>query len=143
MADPVVVIEGAQELRAVLRKLADRDLVLMLRDANRRAADIVVKKAEPHVPVRTGRLKASLRATGSQRFGEARAGSARVPYAAAVHWGRKVGNVGSPPGNRQGRNVVKGNPFLWNAIPEAEAQIIGEYTADIRRVIAAIGLKVQ
>jgi len=113
----------------------------MLRKANRDAAQVVVNKARPNVPVRTGRLRSTLRATGSQRAGSAIAGRAAVRYAAATHWGRLIGNVGSPPGNRKGPNIVKGRPFLLDAKNAVIPQIVEEYRAGVGRVMAAARLR--
>lgn len=139
--EAVVSIEGANELARLIRKLGDDELRKMLRTANKRAAEIVVRKAEPHVPVRTGKLKASLRATGTQRVGDARAGGARAPYAAAVHWGRRRGNVGSSPGNHKGPNVVQKNPFLYDAAQQSTGEIVDVYTQEVNRVISLLRIR--
>lgn len=107
MPAPVIKVEGAAELRRALRYIGDQGLKDALKDAHKSAAEAVVKRALPNVPVRTGRLRRSVRARGSQQDGRALAGTAAVPYAAAIHWGRKRGGV------------IKGRPFLWNAARES------------------------
>jgi hypothetical protein len=138
-AEVGIRVEGADELRRALRQ-AGNGLSAALAAANKNAASIVVRSALPYVPVRTGRLKRSVRALGSQRSGRAVAGRRAVPYAAAIHWGRRRGNVGSPPGNRKGRNPIAANPFLWEAAQRELPRIEPEYRDEVQRIIdAAIG----
>lgn len=127
-------VEGARELRAALR-LAGGELGRALAAANKSAAEVVVEDALPNVPVLTGRLKKSVRALGSQRSGRAVAGKAAVPYGAAIHWGRKRGNVGWPPGNHKGPNTIVGRPFLWDAAQRQVPRIEPEYRDEIERLI--------
>ena len=61
------------------------------------------------MPVKTGTLKGSLRATASKTAANARAGTpAKVPWAASVHWGRKMYR------GKKRAQKSKHNPFLWN-----------------------------
>lgn len=136
MAKPVVGVEvDSAELRRALRYIGDAGLKKELRDANKSAAQVVVDRALPNVPVRTGKLRRSVRALGSQRDGRAVAGRAAVPYAAAIHWGRKVGNVGWPPNNRKGLNPIKGRPFLWDAAREHQAEVVQQYEESFDRLL--------
>lgn len=125
-------VEGANELARALRVAKDRGLTAALVTANENAAEVVVDAALPAVPFRTGRLRSSVRPTATARVGRAVAG---VPYAAAVHWGRARGNVGSPPGNRRGRNPIRANPFLWDAAQRSVPRIEPEYRDEIMRII--------
>jgi hypothetical protein len=134
--DVGIKVEGLQELARALRKAGNEDLKRQLTQTNKSAAQIVVQAALPHVPVGpTGRLKASVRALASQSSGRAVAGKARVPYAAAVHWGRKEGNVGRPPGNRKGPNRVVGGQWLWLAAQRTVPRIEPEYRDALERLI--------
>lgn len=127
-----VKVEGVTELARQLRRAGagTKDAV---KDANRSAAEKVVRAALPNVPVRTGRLKASVRALASQKSGRAVAGKAAVPYAAAIHWGEGSGNVNFGGGGsvrRPNRNI-RGNPFLWEAADRMLNQVIEEYEGEI------------
>lgn len=133
-----VSVEGLNELRAALRAAGGPGLVKALSAANKNAAVTVVARAKPTVPRRSGALEASLRATGSQTKGTARAGNARVPYAAAIHWGRKIGNVGHPPGNRYGFNPIAGRPFLSAALQSAWPAVVRQYESEISDLVASI-----
>ena len=133
--DVSIRVDGAVELRSAIRQV-DREMGKALAAANKGAAQRVVRVAEPLMPTRTGRLKRSLRALGSQRSGRAVAGKASVPYAAAIHWGRKRGNVGYPPGNHPGKNVIKGRPVIWEAAQREVPRIEPGYRDEVLELIA-------
>lgn len=78
--------QSVDELRRELRRLSDKELDAELKAIHKGLAEDVLKVAERNVPVRTGRLRASLRAAGTMRDAIGRVGSKSVPYAAAVHW---------------------------------------------------------
>lgn len=66
------------------------------------------------------------------------AGKKNVAYAAAIHWGRKQGNVGSPPGNRIGPNPIVGRPFLWDAAERERGRVIDTYEREIDRLMNTV-----
>lgn len=136
--DASVRVEGADELRRAIRAISDKQLAGQLKDTNKSAAQIVVDRALPNVPVASGRLRSSVWALGSQRAGQAKAGRANVPYAAAIHWGRRAGNVGRPPGNHTGGNPIQGRPFLWDAAQASNRQVVEQYERDVARLLDAI-----
>lgn len=126
-----VAIEGANELVAALKRAGGPELTAGITRANRAAADVVVDVATPITPRRHGDLVHSLKALASTRSGRVRAGSGTVPYAAAIHWGRKIGNVGRPAGNHKGPNPIKGNPFLYNALSASVYRVTQAYRVEI------------
>jgi hypothetical protein len=89
MADPIRVT-GLREFQAGLRKM-DAGLARALRLCLNEAAEVVVDAAEPHVPRRTGRAAASLRAQSSQRLSRVSAGGRQAPYYAWLDFGGRVG----------------------------------------------------
>lgn len=131
-------VEGLTELRQGLRRAGDKDLQKALTKANKTAAQIVVDAALPNVPVRSGRLRSSVKALASQTAGRARAGSpARVPYAAAIHWGEGRGNINASSGSTFGRperNIV-GRPFLWQAADATVGEVTEAYAAEIEQLL--------
>lgn len=131
-----VEIEGARELAALLRQIGDKDLQKALRQTHKAVAALVEHRAESLVKVRTGNLQSAIRAGGTLTAAVVRAGSSKVKYAAANHWGRKTGNVGSPPGNHPGKNVVQGNPFLWNAGEQVTPAALALYERQVSDVMA-------
>lgn len=81
-------LEGGRQLRKALKE-AGNDLS-DLKTTHKRAADVVAAASRGKVPVRTGRLKGTIRAAGTKTVGIIRAGTKRVPYAPCVHWGRMI-----------------------------------------------------
>ena len=114
VSGPTVTVD-AKALRKALRDIGDKGLKRQLAKANKDAAQVVVDEALPHVPVLSGRLRRAVRALGSQTSGRAVAGGGSVPYAAAIHWGRKKGGV------------IQGRPFLSDAAARAEAKAADVY----------------
>jgi hypothetical protein len=109
--DPGFSVEGLREVRKKLTSLKDKVGTDMLRDAHEDLAARVRDLALPHVPVGvTGNLKKSVRGLGTVAAATGKAGGARVPYAAAVHWGT------GPRRGQKGPHNIERRPFLWNAI---------------------------
>lgn len=125
-SSPVRFDVDAKALRAALREIGDAGLKKELSAANKSAAEVVADRALPSVPVRTGRLRQSVKALATQTSGSVKAGSAAVPYAAAIHFGRKTGGF------------IKARPFLWNAAEDAREQATGEYAQAIDRLLDKI-----
>lgn len=125
-------VEGLDELRKALRELGDAELRKALRLANKASAQLVVQEALPQVPVRSGKLKASVKAMAGERDARARAGGPTVPYAQAVHWG-----TGPRPGLRGPHNIAR-NPFLLNAAEAKREEVAEAYLIELDKILEAI-----
>ena len=108
--------QGLAELQRELRQVKDKELDKELKEIHKALADEVLRLAEPNVPVRTGRLRGSLRAAGTKRDAIGRAGSRSVPYAAAVHW--KIGP-----------------PFLTDAARMVERDVVDRYDRQVAEML--------
>lgn len=130
MADGIAVeVTGLREFRAALRRM-DKGLAREMAKVHHRIAETVIAAALPNVPVgATGKLKASVRAGATVRQAIGRAGSAKVPYAAAIHWGEGSGNLNFTTGRTVGRanRNIPARPFLWAAAQKVERQVIDIY----------------
>jgi hypothetical protein len=93
-----------------------------LKEMNLEAATIVKKKADGLVPVRTGRLAATLRASGTQKSARVRAGFKRVPYAGVVHFGWPARNI-------------RPQPFLYEALDSRRAEVLAVYDERLSQLI--------
>jgi len=89
-ASDAITVEGLRELRSALRKV-DGEMHKMMRIAQNDAAQIVVNRAKPKIPVRSGRARNSVRVASTQTAARIRAGSKRVPYYAWLDFGGRVG----------------------------------------------------
>lgn len=130
MADGVVIqVTGLKELRAALRQM-DAGLPREMTKVHRMIAKTIVAAALPHVPVGpTGNLKRSVREGATARQAIGRAGSGKVPYAAAIHWGEGSGNLNFTTGRTVGRanRNIPARPFLWAAAQKVEQEVVDIY----------------
>ena len=86
-------------------------------------------------------LKKSIKAIASQKAAYGKAGSpARVPYAAAIHWGEGAGNVNHTTGATVGRPArnIPGRPFLWEAADKTVNRAVKEYEDQIQDLISKV-----
>jgi len=123
---PAIEVEGTRELRRALRKVESTDIKRALKDANKGAAEVIKDEVVSRVPVRSGRLKKSIKAAGTQAKGSVKAGTAaRVPYAGPIHYGWAARNI-------------KPNKFLTDSVSAkmADARDVYEELMDeVMRVI--------
>lgn len=139
-----VHVEGISELRALLRQIdSSKDLEKGLRLAHKRTSEMVAVRAKSLVPVRSGNLQAAIRSGGTQSAAVVRAGNSKVKYGAAIHWGRKKGNVGSPPGNHPGKNVIQGDLFLVRAGEQVEAAALVVYEQEMAALLRRVAAEVH
>jgi carbon monoxide dehydrogenase subunit G len=90
--------------------------------AGKDAAEIVAGEARSLVPVKTGKLRGSIRTATQQRKAIVRAGGARVPYANPIHWGWF-------------RRGIKPNQFFSRAINPNIDKIYKQYFDNLQRLI--------
>lgn len=116
MARSAVRVEGLDELRKNLRRVKDTELNDEMKAIHAELAEEITRRALPNVPVRTGRLKASVRSSGTVRDAIGRAGKASVPYAPAVHW-------------------KYGPPFLRDAAEHIERDVVERYDRHVAEML--------
>ena len=111
-----IQVRGARELAAGLRK-AGIDLK-DLREQNKQAAGIVTDEGRRQVPVRSGRLRKTIRAGATQKAGV-------VPYANPIHWGWPS-------------HHIEPHPFLTQAAKDTEPEWVAIYQAGVEKIISRI-----
>ena len=90
--------------------------------ASKDAANIVATEARTLVPVRSGKLRDSIRVGGAQRKVVVRAGNeTSVPYGNPIHWGWV-------------RRGIKRNAFFSKAIKKNLSKIQEQYFSEIKRL---------
>lgn len=99
-------VQGLNQLRRTLREAGD-DLS-DLKELNAEAAAIAARASAKLAPVRSGRLKNTVRSSGTKTTGVIRSGTKRVPYAGPVHWGWKKRNIKPQPFLADGTQNSKG-----------------------------------
>lgn len=118
-----VSVQGAGRLRATLRK-AGHDLA-DLKAAHAAAALIAQHAATGLTPVLTGKLRASVRSSGTKTAAVLRAGGAAVPYAAPIHWGWP-------------RRGIAPSLFLSRGAQDSETQWLPVYQAAVDHALDQI-----
>ena len=124
MAEPVVRVRGARELRAELKGVAEG--ITDLKAANQSVGRIVGTEASTTAPRRTGRLASAWRAGAAQAKATV---TFSVPYANAVHWG-----TGPRAGKRGPHNIAR-RPFAWDAAVATQPQWLTEYDRAIQALL--------
>lgn len=125
-ADISIDIEGLRDLQKRIRETGDKSLGRELRQVNREAADIVKEDASPRVPVRTGRLRSTLKSKPEQRRASVRLGGPRAPYAPVIHWGWPA-------------RGIRARPVVWEALGRRKREIIEKYREGLSRLAKKIG----
>ncbi len=129
MAQPAIRVEGGRELRRKFREAGDD--MTDLKDLHKQLADDVAGTAKTKVPVRSGRLRNSIRGSGTKTAARVRAGNNRksgptsVPYAAPIHFGWS-------------RRGIKPQPFLYEALDDRRQEVIDRYNDQIDSIIRKV-----
>lgn len=108
MTDPIR-IDGLAQFQRDLKKL-DSDLPKALRVALNSAADLVVGKARPEVPKRSGRAARSIRSRSTRTAVRVTGGGNRAAYYPWLDFGGRVGRNHSVqrPFLKEGRYIYDG-----------------------------------
>jgi hypothetical protein len=125
VASPTIQVKGAKELRRAIRQAETTELAAELKAANREAAEVVAYEAQTIVPVKSGRLLETIRASGTLTAGVVRAGRASLPYAGPIHFGW--------PGHN-----IEPNPYLYDAADNRVDEVVEQYQAAIDRIADSI-----
>lgn len=122
-----VEVEGLKELNRNLSLLAADENGI--KEANYRAATTLLQTSKPMVPVRSGNLASTLKAGKTKNYAVVRAGSARVPYAAPIHFGWFYDKEYFIQKN------IRPNPFFYRALGLVYEDIISKYDEDMQALI--------
>mgnify|MGYP003641185705 FL=1 len=100
-------------------------------------AEMVAERAASLAPVRTGRLKETIRASGTKTAGRVRAGFKRVPWTGPVHFGWAT-RPDAAKGWRGG--PIHPNPFLYDALDQRRNQVFNAYFQGVKKIQRKAGL---
>lgn len=138
-----IALDGIKEVNRSLKAMGED--TSGVKKANVQAANTLIRAALPLVPVRSGRLKATLRPVNALNYAAARAGIGSVPYAGPIHWGwarvgaRHKGKL-RPGGPRSFRNVPP-QPFFKDALGYTYEEIMENYVRNMDAIITKHKLK--
>jgi hypothetical protein len=126
-------------LKAMKELGADNSVI---EDAGLQSALILVNRARPLIPVKTGRLAANAQPVGLVRGGQARVLGSRVPYANPIHWGWLVVSANHKgtlkPGTYRG---IAPQPFFSEALGYSKEEIFRTYDRLMQDYINKLGAK--
>jgi creatinine amidohydrolase/Fe(II)-dependent formamide hydrolase-like protein len=124
-------IAGADEVRRKIRNMQDAVSKTAakseLKTLHGDAAKIVEQDALGRAPVKSGRLRESIRSSGTQKAGVVRAGFARVPYAGPIHFGWAKRNI-------------RPQPFLYDAKDARRDEVVRSVEQGIDALIRRFDL---
>ena len=128
-------LQGDKEFRKMISVLDSK--FDDLKEFHQDLADIVMARALTRVPHRSGKLKDTIRASGTKTAGRVRAGFKRVPYAGPVHFGWAT----RPDFNKgwQGGPILP-NPFLYDALDERHNEVFETYFKGVKKIQRKAGL---
>jgi hypothetical protein len=130
MPAPVVAVVGLRALQRDLARQADdagSALGRAIRAAGKAAIEPVAARARAAVPVRSGRLRRSIRTSGTKTGATVRMGRASVRYAGAIEFG------GYPPG----REYRPAGRYLFPAAAELGPVAAYQYQRVLTQVFAS------
>jgi hypothetical protein len=134
-----VRVEGLTEMIRRL-KAVDPAAVKQVRIANNEAADLVISRARPRIPRKTGRAQRSLRAASTRGAVQIKAGGARAQYYPWLDFGGRVGRKKSIR-----RPFIKDGRFIYASYFELrESGAFGDVLGKALRAVASeAGLEVS
>lgn len=139
MSDPIK-IDGLSQFVANLKKI-DADLPKTVRVALNQAADVVVFAARPRIPSRSGKARASVKASSLRDRVRVRAGGGKAPYYPWLDYGGE----GRIKGRPTKRTFVKSGRYLYPTYFEKRDS--GEFgtmlTTVLLDVVKAAGIEVD
>jgi hypothetical protein len=98
-----------------------------LREIHLAAAKIVEEVARERVPVRTGRLRRTIKASATRTRGVVSAGrNGIVPYAGPIHFGWPARNI-------------EPQPFIYDALDARKDQIVRQYEERVGQLVERVG----
>lgn len=118
-----VQVKGAAEFRRAMKGMG-ADLSDLSR-THKDAAELVARAARQKVPIRSGKLAASIRSKATRTRAVVLAGSDAIPYAGVIHFGWPAHGI-SP------------NPFLYDAADDRTDEVIDLYNTRIEEMVRKV-----
>lgn len=139
-----VTVEGLATVRRQLNELGNVEARSELRDGLKAAAEIVAADARNRVPEgKTGRARASVRATAGGNRAFVRGGRSTVPYYGWLDFGSRTPKTGRPrkvgPWAETGRGP-RGGRFIYPALDATRDDVVAKVDAAMSTAVRALGL---
>lgn len=127
-----IKIVGLKRAMRLMKDL-DGDFKKQFKDIHKGAADIVAEEARRLAPVKTGRLRSSIRTSGTNKGGIIRIGKKKIPYAGRVTFGDPTSLYGRIAGG--GGIKIKGNPFFYDAADREFKKVVDYYNVELEQIL--------
>jgi len=128
----VIEIKGLKRAMRLMKDL-DGDFKKQFKDIHKGAADIVADEARRLSPVKTGRLRKSIRTSGTTKGGVIRIGKKKIAYAGRVTFGDPTSLFGRIAGG--GGIKIKGNPFFYEAADRQFKEVVQYYDRELEQIL--------
>ena len=130
MPDVAIYIDSSALQKAM--KEAGDDMVAELKAGNKALGEIVAARARQLVPVRSGALQKTIKATKSAGGAKVNAGTpsltSKVPYAGPIHYGWEARDI-------------EARPFLSDALDDVRDEVVDAYDKMIADLLKKAGLR--
>lgn len=130
-----IEVEGLRDTVRDLKRLGDETIPAKVRAANLEAAETVAAEARHRAPVRTGALRATIRATiraaGQQSAAVVREGSARVKYAGFIDYGGTI----RPKGTPITRDYKREGRIIYPALDAKSHEVVTTYEKKVQEAL--------
>lgn len=121
-------VVGMKDVSRALQRVGDFETMREMKSANLDAAQVVADQAKVEVPVRSGKLRKTIKASGTSKESFVRAGSPKaVPYAPPVHWG-------------WARRGISPQPFVYEAWDRRIGQVKDAYEKQLNKLRKRVGI---
>lgn len=132
-----LAIQGLSEFTRAIKKL-DADLPKMVRVANNSAADLLISKARPLIPARTGKARASLKAQSTRASARISVGGPKAPYYPWLDFGGRTGRKRSVV-----RPFYKAGRYIYPTLSKYQEEIAQLQYDALKDIAKAAGLDVK
>jgi len=126
----VAIYVDSAKLQKALKEVGP-EMIAELKEGNKALGEIVGDRARQLVPVRSGALQKTIKATKSAGGARVNAGTpsltSKVPYAGPIHWGHPSRSIES-------------QPFLSDALDDVKDEVIEAYNDMISDLLKKAGL---
>lgn len=136
MVRPSIDVSGIRQFARQVRQM-DRELGKTVRVVLNSSAQLVVDRAGPKIPTRTGAARSSLKVRSSQREARVAAGGRRAPYYPWLDFG------GSGPNNRPApRPFYTEGRYVYPSVRENRDEITRTMSTGLADLARSAGLEV-
>lgn len=126
-----IKIDGLKQLKRDLYRL-DKSLLNDLKAVHKEASVVAAAAVSEMTPVRSGRLKKSVKQAATNKEGRIKAGTAsRVPYAGVIHFGAPSGSMRNAP--------IRGQFYGYRGIKQVLPKILKIYEKGLADIGSKLG----